>query len=93
MGKLEQMPHVDVIRNLKGLVDFYCCRGLICFRAWPKKGKVTMPGQIARNKIFADGAHAFNKLSEAERDWWRKEGLRLGLNLRDAFMSNYLKTH
>jgi len=93
MGKLLQMPHVDIIRNLKGLVDFYTSRGIVCFRAWPKKGKVTMPGQIARNKIFAQAVAAFNLLTDAERDYWRKEGSRLGLNLRDAFMSHYLKTH
>jgi len=36
MARIDVLPSVDIIRGLKGILDFYLWRGLPCVRAWPR---------------------------------------------------------
>ncbi|GAI70901.1 unnamed protein product [marine sediment metagenome] len=36
MARLTALPAIEVIRGLKGIIDFYLWKGLPCARAWPR---------------------------------------------------------
>lgn len=36
MARIDVLPSIDIIRGLKGTLDFYLWRGLPCVRAWPR---------------------------------------------------------
>jgi len=36
MARIDVLPSIEIIRGLKGILDFYVWRGLPCVRAWPR---------------------------------------------------------
>lgn len=85
------MPHIEVIKRFAGVIDFYMCRGIACFRKWPKKFKVTSPRQIATNEKLKEAVSAYNLLTDAERLYWRGQVNKPGVSGRDMFISWYIK--
>jgi len=36
MARIDALPSIEIIRGLKGILDFYVWKGLPCVRAWPR---------------------------------------------------------
>ncbi len=59
MARLDALPSIEIIRGLKGVLDFYLWKGLPCVRSWPytppskrttaTKAAATLFGQISSN--------------------------------------------
>jgi len=92
MGKLSRMPSVEIISKFAGLVDFYFWKGIVCFRKWPRRRKVTTARWRATNTKFTGCVLAYNQLTDQERALWRERATGTGVSGRDAFMSDCLKS-
>ncbi len=51
MAKLHTLPPEEIIKGLRGILDFYYCRGIPCVRRWPKKSKPTQTQALTCNQV------------------------------------------
>jgi len=86
---LEGMPSIAQIRSLKGVIDFYYCKGVPCARAYPRKPRLTPALQRTHNSM-RQGIASWNKLPQVDIQAFTFATDQSELIHKDMFLSNFL---
>ncbi|MBA7570674.1 hypothetical protein ES708_12427 [subsurface metagenome] len=93
MAKLRRLPSLAVIDGLKGTLDFYVHRGIVCARRWPRSpGRQRAPAVEARWPAFSDASKLWAELSPEVREAYGQMSAGLRLSARDIFIKGYIKS-
>jgi hypothetical protein len=61
---IDDLPSPDVIRHLKGALDYYVWRGLVCVRTWPRNSNpLSRPAEAETAFLFGDFSKRVKLLS------------------------------
>jgi len=88
MARIDALPSLEIIRGLKGILDFYVWKGLPCVRAWPqyRPARQTEP---SRNAALLFGAiiKAFSLTAGPVLDQLALEATGIPRTPRDIYVS------
>jgi len=91
VAKLDVMPAQSIIDGLKGVLDFYVHKGIICVRSWPRSpGHRRAPAVEAQWAAFSYAAREWNNLSPEVQLAYRNLASGTAYTGRDWFMRGYL---
>lgn len=91
MAKLEHPMAREEYQQLKGIIDFYYWKGILCARAYPKI--VHQPGTEAQRKTwqaFSDKWTDLRKLSENDKNGYNRLATGSALSWIDVYTKAYL---
>lgn len=88
MARIHALPSIEIIRGLKGILDFYVWRGLPCVRAWPKyrPAKQTAPS-LAAATLFGAIIKGYNLLGDGARDAYYDAAIGIPRSPRDIYVT------
>ena len=91
MAKLANMPRMEIVSGMKGLVDYYVHCGMPCARSWPRSpGHDRAPAVEAQWDAFAYAASHWNSLSPTVQDAYRRMAAGTKASGRDLFTKSYI---
>ncbi len=88
MARIDALPSLEIIRGLKGILDFYLWRGLPCVRAWPKYRPVNQTAaSLAAALIFGAIVKAYSLVGEDALSAYRELAVGIPRTARDLMVS------
>jgi len=91
MVVLTELPNEDIIRGLKGTVDFYLYMGAAVARSWPRSpGKQRAPAVEAQWLSFTLASKEWHNLSPIVQEAYNDLSVNSGLTGRDMQVRAYL---
>jgi len=88
MARIDALPSLEIIRGLKGILDFYVWKGLPCVRAWPqyRPAKQTA-ASLATALVFGAIVKAYNLLGDVPLEAYREDALDQTRTARDIMVT------
>lgn len=88
MARIDALPSIDIIRGLKGILDFYLWRGLPCVRAWPRYRPARQTeAALASALLFGAVIKAFSLTARPVLDQLAIEATGIPRTPRDIYVS------
>lgn len=94
MAKLIAFPSQAIISGLKGKIDFYVWKGILCVRKWPRSpGHKRAPGVEAQWSTFAWASANWNSLSPYVQAAYKDTSQESTLTARDQFTKSFISDY
>ncbi len=91
MPRLDNLPALEVIRGLKGVLDFYYWRGIPCVRKWPHKpNSHRTQAEIASAALFGAVIQGYSLLGAALKLLFEEDAADQPRTARDIYVSAVL---
>ncbi|GAI68055.1 unnamed protein product, partial [marine sediment metagenome] len=88
MARLTALPSLEIIRGLKGIIDFYLWKGLPCARAWPHRPHThRTEAEIASALFFGAVVKSYSLLGDLPLAAYRQDAAGQPRSARDVFVS------
>lgn len=88
MPRLYALPHEQVIKSLKGTLDFYYWRGVPCVRKWPVIPMSSRtPASLESADIFGDIAQAWALVAGNVKAYFQEDSEDQPRTARDIYMT------
>jgi len=88
MARIDVLPSIDIIRGLKGILDFYLWKGLPCVRAWPTYRPARQTAaSLATALIFGAIIKSYNLLANLPLAAYREDALDQPRTARDIMVT------
>lgn len=84
MAKLDALPDPEVIRQFRGVIDFYIWRGIPVARAWPKKPSQLTPATIQAATVFKEISRLLQNTWGPMHDYCHRIGEPYGWTWKDV---------
>jgi len=89
MARIHALPSLEVIRGLKGIIDFYLWKGLPCARAWPRwRPARQSEASKAAALFFGAVVKSYSLLGELPLAAYREDAAGQPRSARDVFVSS-----
>lgn len=88
MAKLKALPSLEVIKTLKGTLDYYYWKGIPCVRSWPHIPMSSRtPASLASAQIFGQIASAWGVTGDEIKALYNQDAADQPRTGRDIYMS------
>jgi len=88
MARIPTLPSLEIIRGLKGILDFYVWKGLPCVRAWPKyRPAKQTAASLAAALIFGAIVKSYPLLGKLPLEAYREDALDQPRTARDLMVT------
>jgi len=88
MARLTALPSIEIIRGLKGILDFYLWKGLPCVRAWPTwRPARQSEASKAAALFFGAVVKSYSLLGETALSAYKEDALDQPRTARDIFIT------
>jgi len=88
MARIHALPSLEIIRGLKGILDFYVWRGLPCVRAWPQYRPARQTAaSLAAALFFGAVVKSYSLLGDVPLEAYRLDAKDQPRSARDIFVS------
>ncbi len=88
MARIDALPSLEIIRGLKGILDFYVWRGLPCVRAWPKYRPARQTAaSLAAALVFGAIVKSYSLLGNVPLEAYREDALDQPRTARDIMVT------
>lgn len=91
MPVLDALPHISIIRGLKGILDFYYWKGIPCVRKWPViPPSSRSPASMRSARLFGAIVAAYSLLGAVLKELFALDAADQTRTARDLFVSAVL---
>lgn len=88
MARIDVLPSIEIIRGLKGILDFYVWRGLPCVRAWPRyRPAKQTAASLAAALVFGAIVKSYSLLGDIPLEAYREDALDQPRTARDIMVT------
>lgn len=88
MAKISHMPALGVIQGLRGVLDFYYWKGIVCVRSWPRISYANRtPASLASAQLFGQISRGYALLPGNLKDLYAQNAQGSPRTGRDVYMS------